>query len=480
MHNPRIGDPDGLGLIDYHASGDRPSHDGGPRMAALTIVPPWDGSTQDGYDIYAGNWPCDGLVVPPLLVGAHKSSEGAGTYDAKFGEWVRTVAGRHKYRGAYHVIWPWRAGKADNYIEQQAEDFYNFTRAMGVDWTQPGWFVQIDNEQFSGMPRIANEDEVRRFADWLIARIGNRIAHYCNPVTDPTIFFSTKLADLPKWEAQYNRNASRAPTVIRQWGGWPVNGIWNNRAVDANYIEKHDVLDDITGYSPTPIPPAEGATPMGQHIGWIQLTDDAGNVLANTFGELMMNYDTTLARTSTVGDGIGVFGFPLGRASQSSYNALPPYNPDADIAWFFLHQPAPNLSPITSMLATITTMITTVQQQITSLQTVTSSGFTTTNQNVGIVGAAVAGLRTVVDQIKAQVDIIRPQVDVTKTTTDTIKGTTDATLAAINALPGGGGGGGDCDLQPVLDAIAALETELHGLEVAVTITETTHTVGKVQ
>lgn len=472
MISPRIADPDGLGLIDYHASGERPSHTGGPRMAALALVPPWDGSTQDGYDIYAGNWPCDGLVVPPLLVGAHKASEGAGTYDARFGDWVKTVASRHKYRGAYHVIWPWRAGKADNYIEQQAEDFYNYTRAMGVDWTQPGWFVQIDNEQFSGMPRIANEDEVRRFADWLIARIGKRVAHYCNPVTDPTIFFSTKLADLPKWEAQYNRNASRAPTAIRQWGGWPVNGIWNNRPVDANYIEKYDVLDAITGYSVTPIPPPEGATPMGQHIGWIQLTDDAGNVLPNVFGELMMNYDTTLAKTTTVGDGIGVFGFPLGRASQSSYNALPDYNAVNDTYWFADRLKERQVGIQTIDFTPVMQAIAAVSGSIASLQSITTNGFGTTNNNVGILGAAITAMRAQVDSIKATVEAMRPKVD-------TIDTTTQQTLAAINALPGGGGGG-DCDLQPVLDAIAALETELHGLEVAVTITETTQTVGKVQ
>jgi hypothetical protein len=248
-------DADNLGLVVEHASGVKPGGTivkGDQMLPTVTaLVPPWGADTHDGYDIYAGNWPCDPAVIPATPIGVHKASEGLGTYDAKFGEWVRTVATRHRYRGAYHVIWPWRAGKSADYIERQADAYIDFTAQQGVDWSQPGWFVQIDNEQFSGMPRIANVDEVRRFADRCIARIGKKVSHYCNPVTDPTLFFAAELADLAKWEAQYNRNPSRAATVIRQWGGWVVNGIWNGRPVDANFIEKPDELDRVAGYGLT-------------------------------------------------------------------------------------------------------------------------------------------------------------------------------------------------------------------------------------
>jgi hypothetical protein len=255
--------------------------------ATAALVPPWGADTHDGYDIYAGNWPCDPKLIPATPIGVHKASEGLGTYDAKFGQWVKTISARHWYRGAYHVIWPWRDGKPADYIERQADAFLDFTIAQGVDWSQPGWFMQIDNEQFSGMPRIANVAEVRRFADRCISRIGPKVSHYCNPVTDPALFFAPELADLAKWEAQYNRNPSRDATVIRQWGGWVVNGIWDGRPVDANFIEKHDELDRVAGYG-HPLDPQEDNDDMATTVITLSDSDAVFEGQADSLGIVMV------------------------------------------------------------------------------------------------------------------------------------------------------------------------------------------------
>lgn len=443
---PRIADPDNQGLVVEHASGLKPSHAPEPMAAfgiaaaATELLPPWGADTHDGYDIYAGNWPVDPNLVPPLPIGVHKASEGFGTFDAKFAQWVNETSARHKYRGFYHVVWPWREGKPDNYIEQQAESCFDFVVRSGVDFS-PGWYGQIDNEKFSGMPRIANVEEVRRFADRFNQLAGRpSLLHYCNPVTDPDLFFSPTLSDLGKWEAQYNRIPWRAATVIRQWGGWPVTGIWNDRPCDANYIplDKYDFLNQLVGYGEQPQPPNQGVISMGQHLGYLQLTDDAGKPLTGVFGELMMGFDSKLYRDTVIGEGIGVYGFPMGVASQSAYNALDPYNADADANWLMAHAKAGTVD-----LTPVLTAIAGIGSQISAMQAQMSASFSTTNSGITIVGASVAVARQQLDTITATVNRIE---------------------AAINA-----GGGGDADVQPVLDAIADLSIKLDNLEVNVNL-----------
>lgn len=243
-------DVDGLGPIDYMASGRRQSHVHLP-FAKSSLVPAWGADTWDGYDIYAGNWPLNPAQIPACPIGAHKAGEGHGTFDVRFPAWVRDVAPRHRYRMAYHVIWPWRPGKASNYIEQQADDFLTYTTNNGFRWDEDGYGGQIDNELFTGMPRVANNDEVARFDAYVTERVGPRLLHYCNPVTDPVLFFDDSLCGGRKWEAQYNRNPSRAMTVIRQFGGFPVPGI-AAPAPDANHIEQPDILDAALGYTTDP------------------------------------------------------------------------------------------------------------------------------------------------------------------------------------------------------------------------------------
>ena len=220
-------------------------------------------------------------------------------------------------------------------------------------------------------------------------------------------------------------------------------------------------VDDNITIHPTPFwfplglpddPPALGASSMGQHLGYLQLTDDAGHDLAGVFGELMRGEDNRLYQDSVIGEGIGVYGFQLGRASQSAYNALPVYNADADANWLFSHAPRVDLSPVNTQLANIAAQITSVSQQIAGLQTVTSNGFSQTNNNVGVVGAGVAQANTTLGKV---------QTDLTS-----VKATVEAIKAELDA---GGGGGGGCDLTPVLDAIETLSTELHGMVVQVNL-----------
>jgi hypothetical protein len=265
-------DADGLGPIDYSASGTPEDRTGlkivravrtvGQALGLQTLVPPWGIDTWDGYDIYAGNWPVTD-DVPACPIGSHKSGEGLGTYDVRFPDWVRSIAPRHRYRLAYHVIWPWRDGKPPDYIERQAADYLMNTTRAGFKWDEPGWGGQIDNEMFSGMHRSANNDEVARFDAYVTARVGPRLFHYCNPVTDTGLYYDDTLCGGRKWEAQYNRNPSRPLTWIRQWGGIVVPGMWNGRPVDANYItpEKRDEMEATLGYTTPPNPPPEDDMP---------------------------------------------------------------------------------------------------------------------------------------------------------------------------------------------------------------------------
>lgn len=253
-------------------------------------------------------------------------------------------------------------------------------------------------------------------------------------------------------------------TNLKQEYGYPSGNDYSSIGVTVDESRGVAGLIMVSSFD-SPIPPVtQGDSSMGQHLGWLQLTDDAGNPLAGVYGELMMNFDTSLARTSTVGDGIGVFGFTLGRASQGAYNALPNYNPDADWAWALSHAPQPDLSAITAQLNTIQGAVVSsipgqlnsIASSIAAIQSQLSNGFAAVNNNITLVGASVAACRTQLDTVKATVDLI--------------KTTTDSTLAAVNALTPGSGG--DCDLTPVLTAIAALEDELHHLEVKVTLATT--------
>lgn len=214
--------------------------------------------------------------------------------------------------------------------------------ALGAPDDAPLWFA-VDTSPFGHFDAIAASFQAYKDTNRrpIYAYCGSQCGEF---LMDEGLIEGFHVPSAVSWSA--TSDSLNGTTVFaynngrNRWYLSPLANMLQHNSVDfaGSRIDPNEVLRPTPFWfpgetPPHPQPPLQGDFFVGTHIAWVDVVDDATQSQTLYFGELIMRIDGVLARTDAANDAPGVYGLPLGKTTQSAYEALPVWDPIWDAYW---------------------------------------------------------------------------------------------------------------------------------------------------